>query len=102
MQPERRDKRILKGKLSRGGTLVEQTNLTNFEKIQEIIVEQIGCAPEKVTIEASLMKDLDADSLDAVEIIMAIEDCFGFEVPDDVAEKFQTIGDIVSFVESKL
>ncbi|MBR0598060.1 acyl carrier protein [Sinanaerobacter chloroacetimidivorans] len=73
-----------------------------FEKIREIIVEQLGVDESAVTPETSLMKDLEADSLDAVEIIMAIEDEFEIEVPDEEAEKFQNVGDIVKYVEEKL
>lgn len=74
----------------------------SFEKIRDIIVEQLGVDPSAVTMETSLMKDLEADSLDAVEIIMAIEDEFEIEVPDEDAEKFGNIGDIVRYVEDKL
>ncbi len=73
-----------------------------FEKIREIIVEQLGVDEAAVTLETSLMKDLEADSLDAVEIIMAIEDEFEIEVPDEEAEKFLNVGDIVKYVEEKL
>jgi acyl carrier protein len=73
-----------------------------FEKIREIIVEQLGVEESAVTLETSLMKDLEADSLDAVEIIMAIEDEFDIEVPDEEAEKFQNVGDIVKYVEEKI
>ncbi|MEL7655879.1 MAG: acyl carrier protein [Bacillota bacterium] len=73
-----------------------------FEKIREIIVEQLGVEESAVTLETSLMKDLEADSLDAVEIIMAIEDEFEIEVPDEEAEKFQNVGDIVKYVEEKI
>lgn len=73
-----------------------------FEKIREIIVEQLGVEESAVLLETSLMKDLEADSLDAVEIIMAIEDEFEIEVPDEEAEKFQNVGDIVKYVEEKL
>lgn len=72
-----------------------------FEKIREIIVEQLGAEEDAVTMETYLMKDLEADSLDAVEIIMAIEDEFDIEVPDEEAEKFQSVGDIVKYVEEK-
>ena len=70
-----------------------------FDKIKEIIVDQLGVEEEAVTMETHLMKDLDADSLDAVEIIMAIEEEFDIEVPDEEAEKFQVVGDIVKYVE---
>ena len=72
-----------------------------FDKIREIIVEQLGVDESAVTSETSLMKDLEADSLDAVEIIMAIEDEFEIEIPDEDAEKFHNIGDIVRYVEEK-
>ena len=74
----------------------------SFEKIKSIIVEQLGVDEASVAIDTSLMKDLEADSLDAVEIIMAIEDEFDIEIPDEDAEKFQNIGDIVRYVEEKI
>jgi len=74
----------------------------SFEKIKSIIVEQLSVDESTVTMETSLMKDLEADSLDAVEIIMAIEDEFDIEIPDEDAEKFQNIGDIVRYVEEKI
>ena len=70
-----------------------------FDKIKAIIVEQLGVEEAQVAMETHLMKDLEADSLDAVEIIMAIEDEFDLEVPDEAAEKFQSVGDIVKYVE---
>lgn len=74
-----------------------------FEKVVKIIREQLGVDDATtVTKETSLMNDLEADSLDAVEIIMAIEDEFGVEVPDDEAEHFKNIGDIVAYVEKNL
>ncbi len=73
-----------------------------FEKIRSIIVEQLGVEEDSVTIDTHLIKDLEADSLDAVEIIMAIEEEFGFEVPDEDAEKFQTVQDLVKYVEEKV
>jgi len=73
-----------------------------FEKIKEIIVEQLGVDESTITTSTHLMKDLEADSLDAVEIIMAIEDEFGIEVPDEDAEKFQNVGDIVKYVEDNI
>ena len=74
----------------------------SFEKIKSIIVEQLSVDEATVTMETSLMKDLEADSLDAVEIIMAIEDEFDIEIPDEDAEKFQNIGDIVRYVDEKI
>ena len=70
-----------------------------LDKIKGIIAEQLGVDEEDVKMETHLMKDLEADSLDAVEIIMAIEEEYGIEVPDEEAEKFATIGDIVKYVE---
>ena len=70
-----------------------------LDKIKDIIVEQLGVEADAVTLETHLMKDLEADSLDAVEIIMAIEEEFDIEVPDEEAEKFQIVGDIVKYVE---
>jgi acyl carrier protein len=70
-----------------------------FDKVKAIIVEQLQVEGSAVTLETSLMKDLEADSLDAVEIIMGIETEFGIEIPDEDAERFQTIGDIVKYVE---
>ena len=73
-----------------------------FEKVREIIVEQLGVDESDVTMDTHLMKELEADSLDAVEIIMAIEDEYGIEIPDEDAEKFQSVSDLVKFVEANL
>ena len=73
-----------------------------LDKIKEFIVEQLGVSEEDIQPETNLMKDLEADSLDAVEIIMAIEDEYDIEIPDEDAEKFQTISDIVSYVEKAI
>lgn len=72
-----------------------------LEKIQAIIAEQLAVDEDIIKPETHLMKDLEADSLDAVEIIMAIEDEFDVEIPDEDAEKFQTVGDLINYVESK-
>jgi len=72
-----------------------------FDKIKEIIMEQLSVDESMVTPETNLMKDLEADSLDAVEIIMAIEEEFDIEIPDEEAEKFQLVGDLVKYVESQ-
>lgn len=72
-----------------------------FEKIKEIIVEQLGVDDSKVSMDTHLMKDLEADSLDAVEIIMAIEEEYGIVIPDEEAEKFQKVSDLVGYVEEK-
>lgn len=74
-----------------------------FEKVKAVIIEQLDVDEEvEITPETSMMKDLDADSLDAVEIMMELEDEFEIEIPDEDAESFKTIGDIVKYVESKI
>ena len=70
-----------------------------FDKIKDIIIEQLQVEESDVTMDTNLMKDLSADSLDAVEIIMAIEYEYAIEIPDEEAEKIQTVGDLVSYVE---
>ena len=71
-----------------------------FEKMKSIIADQLGIDNvDKITMNISLIDDLEADSLDAVEIIMALEDEFGIEIPDEEAEHFNTIGDIYKFIE---
>ena len=70
-----------------------------FDKIKDIIIEQLQVEESDVNMDTNLMKDLSADSLDAVEIIMAIEDEYGIELPDEEAEKMQTVGDLVRYVE---
>ena len=71
-----------------------------LEKIRARVVEQLSIDPELVDIDSDLMKDLEADSLDAVEIIMAIEEDFDLEIPDVDAEKFRTVRDMVDYVEA--
>jgi acyl carrier protein len=71
------------------------------EKIKDIIVEQLGVNPEQVVPSASFIEDLGADSLDTVELVMAFEEEFSVEVPDDDAEKLQTVGDVVKYIEEK-
>ena len=70
-----------------------------FEKIRDIIVEQLSVDESLVTMDTNITKDLEADSLDAVEIIMAIEEEFEIEIPDEEAEKFQVVGDLVNYVD---
>jgi len=72
------------------------------DKVREIIVEQLGVSPEEVVAEASFIDDLGADSLDIVELVMAIEEEFALEIPDDDAEKIQTIQDAISYVEERV
>ena len=70
-----------------------------FDKIKEIIVEQLGVAENSVTEEASFIDDLGADSLDIVELIMALEEEFDIEIPDSDAEKVVTVGDVVEYIK---
>ena len=71
------------------------------EKVKDIIVEQLGVNPEQVTETASFIEDLGADSLDTVELVMAFEEEFSVEVPDEDAEKLLTVGDVVKYIEEK-
>ncbi len=73
-----------------------------FEKVKKIIVEELNVAEEKVTMEASLVEDLEADSLDAVEIIVRIEEEFDLQVDDEAAEGVKTVGDLVKCIEANL
>jgi len=71
-----------------------------LEKVKAIVVEHLGVENDKVTESASFIEDLGADSLDTVELVMAFEEEFGIEIPDDAAESIQTVGDAVSFINS--
>ena len=72
-----------------------------FEKVKSIISEQLSIDNvDSITLDTSLTEDLEADSLDAVEVIKALEDEFGLEIPDEEAEHFKTIGDICKFIEN--
>lgn len=71
-----------------------------FEKVKEIIVDSLSCDEEKVTLEANLKEDLDADSLDAVELIMAVEEEFDIEIPDEKATEIKTVKDIVDYIKA--
>ena len=70
-------------------------------KVKDIIVEQLGVDPEKVKAEASFIDDLGADSLDIVELVMAMEEEFDLEIPDEDAEKLKTVNDVQSYLTSK-
>ena len=73
-----------------------------FEKVKEIIVDQLGVDEDKVTMEASFRDDLEADSLDLVELIMAFEEEFGGEISDEEAQKITTVGEAVNYLGSHL
>ena len=70
-------------------------------KIKGIVVEQLGVEEEKVKAEASFIDDLGADSLDIVELVMAMEEEFDLEIPDEAAEKLRTVGDVTKYLQSK-
>lgn len=72
------------------------------DKVKKIIVEQLGVNPEEVTKEASFIDDLGADSLDTVELVMAFEEEFDAEIPDEEAEKLRTVGDAIDYIQKKL
>ena len=73
--------------------------MADFDKVKSIIVEQLGVDESAVTPEASFIDDLGADSLDTVELVMALEEEFGIEIPDEDAEKIQTVGDVIKYID---
>ncbi|MFN0130871.1 MAG: acyl carrier protein [Verrucomicrobiales bacterium] len=77
--------------------MADETNIE--QKVRDIIVEQLGVNADQVTPEAKFIEDLGADSLDTVELVMAFEEEFGIEVPDEEAEKLLTVGNVVQYIE---
>ncbi|MGH2348385.1 MAG: acyl carrier protein [bacterium] len=73
---------------------------SSFERVKGIVVEQLNVAPDEVTAEASFIEDLGADSLDVVELVMALEEEFGVSIADEDAEKIVTVGDAVKYIEA--
>ncbi|CAM2077262.1 MULTISPECIES: acyl carrier protein [Clostridia] len=71
-----------------------------FEKIREIIADKLSINEDEITMDSAFLEDLNADSLDIVELIMALEDELDMEIPDEDAENFVTVGDVVKFVKS--
>ena len=71
-----------------------------FDKVKEIIVDTLSCDEDKVTLEATLSDDLGADSLDAVELNMALEEAFEISIPDEELANFKTVNDIVTYIDS--
>jgi acyl carrier protein len=69
------------------------------DKVKEIVVQQLGVSPDQVTPEAKFIEDLGADSLDQVELVMALEEEFGADIPDEDAEKLTTVGDAIRYIE---
>lgn len=70
-----------------------------FDKVRDIILDTLNCDADKITMEASLADDLEADSLDAVELNMALEDEFEIEISDEMIAEFKTVGDIVKYID---
>ncbi len=71
-------------------------------KVKEIIINELGVDPEKVTPEASFVEDLGADSLDTVELVMAFEEEFGVDIPDEDAEQMRTVGDAIQYLKENM
>jgi acyl carrier protein len=90
-------------KLAGATTVKEGPNLMSdiLERVRKIVIEHLDADPEKVTEKASFIDDLGADSLDNVELVMAFEEEFDIEIPDDAAEHIQTVGDAVKFIQEK-
>ena len=80
--------------------MAEQINV--LEKVKKIVVENLGVEPEKVNEKSSFIDDLGADSLDTVELVMAFEEEFGCEIPDNEAEKILTVEDAVKYIEAHI
>ena len=78
------------------------TNEELFNSIKQMIVDQLGVDEDTITEDSSFVDDLNADSLDMVELVMAMEQEFDIEIPDDVAEKVGTVGDAVEFIKSSI
>ena len=76
-------------------------NTSIEQRVKKIIVEQLGVKEDQVTPEAKFIEDLGADSVDTVELVMALEEEFGQEIPDEEAEKLQSVGDVIKFVEER-
>ena len=75
---------------------------TVAEKVKEIVVNQLGVSPDQATPEAKFIEDLGADSLDQVELVMALEEEFGADIPDEDAEKLTTVGDAIKYIEENV
>lgn len=71
------------------------------QRVRKIIVDQLGVKEDQVTAEAKFIEDLGADSLDTVELVMALEEEFGQEIPDEEAEKLQSVGDVIKYIEER-
>ena len=76
--------------------------MSTFEKVKSVVIEQLGVKENEVKSESRFVEDLGADSLDTVELVMAIEEEYGIEIPDEDAEKAKTVGDVVEYINKKL
>jgi acyl carrier protein len=81
--------------------ILEEKNMATFDKIKEMIVDQLDVEADEVTLDANIQEDLGADSLDVVDLVMAIEDEFEVKIEDDVVEGMKTVGDIVKFLDGE-
>lgn len=75
--------------------------MDTFERVKNLVVEQLGVSEDQVTPEASFTEDLGADSLDVVELVMAFEEEFDLQIPDEDAEKIQTVADVVAYIKER-
>ena len=73
--------------------------MSTFEKVRDIVVEQLGVEADEINIDSTFIDDLGADSLDIVELIMAFEEEFGIEIPDEATEKIKTVQDVVTYID---
>lgn len=76
--------------------------MDTYDKVVEVIVDQLGVKKEEVNPQAKFVEDLGADSLDTVELVMSLEEVFGIEIPDEDAERAKTVGDVVNYIDAKL
>lgn len=76
--------------------------MDTFERIRELLAEQLDIEADKITMESDILEDFEADSLDVVDMVMTLEDEFGVEIPDEEIENFRTVGDVVKFVEENI
>jgi acyl carrier protein len=80
----------------------EAPNPEHWDKVVQIIVEQLGVKPEEIKLESRFVDDLGVDSLDTVELVMAFEEEFGLEIPDEQAERMKTVGDVIDYLKEEL
>ena len=73
--------------------------MSNFDKVKDVIMDKLGVEDDKITLEASFIDDLGADSLDTVELVMAFEEEFTIDIPDEDAEQMRTVGEAIAYIE---